>query len=105
MVREITNRIVSTYTNVSLWSNTRETGMKILGIGICLRTVLGAAATVGIHLYFDVLSFLFALGGAIGFVVMKNNSERYVKNFGHGAVYFGWLGALIGLVAITGDDF
>mgnify|MGYP007000348353 CR=1 len=29
--------------------------MKILGLAICLGTVIGAAATVGIHLFFDVL--------------------------------------------------
>ena len=41
--------------------------MKLLGLAICLGTLVGAAATVGIHLYFDILSFLFVLGGAIGF--------------------------------------
>ena len=79
--------------------------MKILGLAICLVTVIGAAATVGIHLYFDVLSFLFVLGGAIGFLIMKNNPENHITNFGEGAVYFGWLGTLVGLIAITGDRF
>lgn len=79
--------------------------MKVLGLAICLATILGAITTVGIHLYFDVLSFLFVLGGAIGFLVMKNDPEKYMKNFGQGAVYFGWLGTLVGLVAITGDRF
>ena len=79
--------------------------MKILGLAICLGTVIGAAATVGIHLYFDVLSFLFVLGGAIGFLIMKNNPENHITNFGEGAVYFGWLGTLVGLIAITGDRF
>jgi flagellar motor component MotA len=76
--------------------------MKILGLAICLGTVIGAAATVGIHLYFDVLSFLFVLGGAIGFLIMKKN---HITSFGEGAVYFGWLGTLVGLIAITGDRF
>ena len=79
--------------------------MKILGLAICLGTVIGAAATVGIQLYFDVLSFLFVLGGAIGFLIMKNNPENHTTNFGMGAVYFGWLGTLVGLIAITGDRF
>ena len=77
--------------------------MKILGLAICLGTVIGAAATVGIHLYFDVLSFLFVLGGATGFLVMRNNPAEHLTNFGEGAVYFGWLGTLIGLIAITGN--
>lgn len=85
--------------------NKRCLAIKILGLAICLGTVLGAAATVGIHLYFDALSFLFVLGGAIGFLVMKNDLEKHIKNFGRGAVYFGWLGTLVSLIAITGDRF
>ena len=76
--------------------------MKFLGLAICLATIFGAAATVGIHLYFDILSFLFVLGGAVGFFVMKNKPENHLQNFGQGAVYFGWLGTAVGLIAITG---
>ena len=79
--------------------------MRVLGLAICLGTIIGAAATVGIHLYFDILSFLFVLGGAIGFLVMKNNPEKHIANFGDGAIYFGWLGTLVGLIAITGDRY
>ena len=82
-----------------------EIKMKVLGLAICLGTIIGAAATVGIHLYFDILSFLFVLGGAIGFLVMKNDPENHIGNFGVGAVYFGWLGTLVGLIAITGNRF
>ena len=45
------------------------------------------------------------LGGAIGFLVMKNNPDNHLSNFGQGAVYFGWLGTLVGVIAITGDRF
>ena len=76
--------------------------MKFLGLAICLGTLVGAAATVRIHLYVDILSFLFVLGGAVGFLVMKNKPENHVQNFGQGAVYFGWLGTAVGLIAITG---
>ena len=31
--------------------------------------------------------------------------ENHIANFGNGAVYFGWLGTLIGLIAITGNRF
>lgn len=79
--------------------------MKFLGLAICFGTITAAAATVGIHLYFDILSFLFVLGGAIGILVMKNDPENHITNFGEGAVYFGWLGTLIGLIAITGDRY
>ena len=87
---------------VATQSKLRDDVMKFLGLVICLGTVFGAAATVGIHLYFDILSFLFVLGGAIGFLVMKNKPENYLHNFGQGAVYFGWLGTVVGLIAITG---
>lgn len=83
----------------------KEMKMKFLGLAICFGTIIGAAATVGIHLYFDILSFLFVLGGAIGILVMKNDPENHITNFGEGAVYFGWLGTLIGLIAITGDRY
>ena len=77
--------------------------MKLVGLAICLGTIIGAAATVGLHLYFDILSLLFVLGGAIGFLIMKGNLGTHMKNFGVGAVYFGWLGTLVGLIAITGN--
>ena len=76
--------------------------MKFLGLAICLGTLVGAAATVRKDLYFDILSFLFVLGGAIGFLVMKNRPENHLQNFGQGAVYFGWLGTVVGLIGITG---
>ena len=76
--------------------------MTFLGLAICLGTLVGAAATVRIDLYVDILSFLFVLGGAVGFLVMKNKPENHLQNFGQGAVYFGWLGTVVGLIAITG---
>ena len=78
-----------------------------------MATIIGAAATVRIDLYVDLLSFLFVLGGAIGFLIMKNDPKKgaengaksHIRNFGEGAVYFGWLGTLVGLIAIAGDAF
>ena len=87
---------------IATQSKPRVDVMKFLGLAICLATIFGAAATVGIHLYFDILSFLFVLGGAVGFLVMKNKPENHLQNFGQGAVYFGWLGTVVGLIAITG---
>ena len=104
-VRELTNRIASSYGNVSLWSNTWETEMKILGIGICFAIMLGAILQIGHHLFTDINAALFVLGGATGFLFFKKNSGNHIKNLGQGAVYFGWLGALVGLIAITGNRF
>ena len=77
--------------------------MKFLGLAISLGIITGAAVTVGTHLFFDINSLVFVLGGATGFLVMKNDPEKHVVNFGEGAVYFGWLGTLIGFISITGD--
>ena len=41
----------------------------------------------------------------MAFLVMKNDPENHITNFGEGAVYFGWLGTLVGLIAITGDRY
>ena len=79
--------------------------MKILGIGICFAIIFWALFHTGSHLYLDINSAIFVLGGAIGFLVMKNKTENHLQNFGQGAVYFGWLGTLIGLIAITGNRF
>ena len=80
----------------------RRRKMKILGIGICFAIILGAFFHTGPHLYLDINSAIFVLGGAIGFLVMKNKPENHLQNFGQGAVYFGWLGIVLGLIAITG---
>ncbi len=79
--------------------------MKIVGIGICFAIILGAILQVGHHLFIDINAALFVLGGATGFLVFKKDTGNHIKNFGQGAVYFGWLGTLIGLIAITSDRF
>ena len=79
--------------------------MKILGIGICFAIMLGAILQIGPHLFIDINSALFVFGGATGFLVLKKSSGDHIKNFGQGAVYFGWLGTLFGLIAITGNRF
>ena len=79
--------------------------MKYAGIAICLAIIFGAVAHVDIHLYNDLMSLTFVLGGAVGFALLKNETSDMPRNFGDGAVYFGWLGLLVGLVAIAGNAF
>ena len=79
--------------------------MKYAGIVICLAIILGAVIHVGMHFYTDVMSLMFVLGGAVGFALLKNETADMQRNFGDGAVYFGWLGLLVGLVAIAGNAF
>ena len=79
--------------------------MKYAGIAICLAIILGAVSHVGFHFYNDFMSLTFVLGGAVGFALLKNETSEMPRNFGDGAVYFGWLGLLVGLVAIAGNAF
>ena len=104
-VRKLDSRFTLSYGIVRLWSNIWKTPMKIMGIGICFAIMLGAMLQIGHHLFIDINAALFVLGGATGFLVFRKNSGNHIKNFGQGAVYFGWLGTLIGLIAITGDRF
>ena len=79
--------------------------MKIFGLAICFAIMLGAFVQIGPYLFVDLNAALFVIGGATGFLIMKNNPDEHIVNFGQGAVYFGWLGTLIGLIAITGNRF
>ena len=97
--------LYSYFGNVSVCSCIMEMTMKIFGVGICLAIILGAILQVGYHLFIDINAALFVLGGATGFLVFKKDPRSRIKNFGQGAVYFGWLGTLIGLIAITGNRF
>jgi flagellar motor component MotA len=72
---------------------------------ICLFFILGAIFEIGISLYVDLYSLIIVIGGAVGFSLIKNNKKEYIINFGRGAVFFGWLGLLIGLIALTGGKY
>ena len=79
--------------------------MKYAGIAICLAIILGAVSHVDFHLYNDFMSLAFVLGGALGFALLKNEMADMPCNFGDVNVYFGWLGLLVGLVAIARNAF
>ena len=79
--------------------------MKYFGLLISIAIIAGAAIQVGPHLYIDIMSLIFVAGGALGFALLRNEPLQITKNFGAGAVYFGWLGVLIGLIAISGNAF
>ena len=72
-----------------------------IGLLICCIIILGAISHVGFNYYTDILSFLFVAGGCVGYAFLKNQKDKFFKNCGNGAVYFGWLGTLIGLIALT----
>jgi hypothetical protein len=79
--------------------------MRIVGLIICLALVGGALWIIGPALYLDINSLLIVVGGGIGYALLKGGREPFIKLFGDGAVYFSWIGSLIGLIAITGGRF
>ena len=79
--------------------------LKLLGLFLCLFLIIGAILMIGISLYIDLYSITIVIGGAVGYSLIKNNKKEYIINFGKGAVFFGWLGLLIGLIALTGGKY
>lgn len=75
------------------------------GLAICLFIIGGALFQIGPHLYMDINSLLFVLGGGVGYALITGNSGTHVTQFGTGAVYFGWLGTLVGLIAMAAGAF
>ena len=79
--------------------------LKFVGLLICLFLILGAIFEIGISLYIDLYSLIIVIVGAIGYSFIENNKKEYINNIGKGAVFFGWLGLLIGLIALTGGKY
>ena len=64
-------------------SKNKTITIKIFGAAFCLGTIVGAAATVGVNLNFDILSFV-APDAGIVFLVSKNRTRcgfRSAPNF------------------------
>ena len=78
---------------------------KLVGLLIVIFIIFGAVSIVGFQLFNDIHSILFVLGGASGYSFLKSRRNDWIKNLGNGAVYFGWLGTLIGLIAIAWNRF
>ena len=78
---------------------------KLVGLLIVIFIIFGAVSIVGFQLFNDIHSILFVLGGASGYSFLKSRRNDWIKNLGNGAVYFGWLGTLIGFIAIAGNRF
>ena len=79
-----------------------EFGLRLVCLAITLFFVIGALIIVGPSLYFDILKPALVVGGGAGFAPLRCESSNYFENFGYGAVYFGWIGTLIGPIAIAG---
>ena len=74
--------------------------MRIIGIIIIIGMVGGAVASIDHNKFLDLPSMLIVVGGALGYVLAKGKSKHFIKNFGDGSVYMGWIGLMIGLIMI-----
>ena len=72
-----------------------------IGLMICLLIIIGAISHVGFNIYNDILSFSFVACGCVGYGLLKDQKGKFIINCGNGAVYFGWFGTLIGIIALT----
>ena len=74
--------------------------MRIIGVIIIIGMVFGAVSTIDYKRFIDLPSFLLVVGGSLGYVLAKGKSINFIKNFGDGSVYMGWIGLMIGIVTI-----
>ena len=74
--------------------------MRIIGVLIIIAMVVGAVSTIDYNKFIDLPSMLLVVGGALGYVLAKGKSNNFIKNFGDGSVYMGWIGLMIGIVII-----
>ena len=74
---------------------------RYIGLMICLLVIIGAITHVGFNIYIDLLSFSVVAGGCVGYGLLKDQKDKFIINCGNGAIYFGWFGTLIGIIALT----
>ena len=80
--------------------------LKILGfVGMVGLLSYGMADAAGLGAFIDINSIVIVFGGAALFALAVGGSTQSASaaldNLGTGAVYFGWLGFLIGIAAIA----
>ena len=74
--------------------------MRIIGVIIIIGIVVGTVSTIDLNKFIDLPSMLLVIGGSLGYVLAKGKSRHFIKNFGDGSVYMGWIGLMIGIVMI-----
>ncbi len=74
--------------------------MRIIGVLIIIGMVIGALSTTDYNKFIDLPSILLVVGGSLGYVLAKGKSNNFIKNFGDGSVYMGWIGLIIGIIMI-----
>ena len=73
---------------------------RYLGLVICIFIVATISKKLGFNTFIDLYSFILVFGGGIGFALLKGRTDNYLSEFGNGTIYFGWIGAIMGIIAI-----
>ena len=81
--------------------NTKKIVCAVAYVGLVVSTFIVAG---GLDIYVDLNSFIVVVVIALLFALGVNNDESFIQKFGNGAVRAGWLGSIIGIVAIFGSD-
>ena len=82
--------------------------MRILGFIACAGIMVWITDTAaGIDAFLDAISLAVVFGGGLAFAVAKGglsqNRNQALLNFAEGAIYWGWLGLLVGFAAIAAN--
>ncbi len=78
---------------------------KLVCTAVYTLFIVGTLVTVGnVGQYMDFPSFLVVVVVAVLFAAAAKGEESIVQKFGNGAVRAGWLGSIIGIIAIFGSD-
>ena len=79
---------------------------RYLGLLIILL-VVGGGITMGggLERAVDLLSFIFVIGVGIGHAFGTKEGDNAVTRFGDGCVRGGWLGLIVGITLIAGNDY
>ena len=84
---------------------TNITATKIVCTAIYVLFIVGTLVTVGnVGQYIDFPSFLVVVVLAVLFAASAQGEDSIIQKFGNGAVRAGWLGSIIGIIAIFGSD-
>ena len=81
------------------------TTTKIISTVIYVLFIMSTFFTVGnMNQYFDLASLIVVIVIASLYTISVKSDESYIKKFGQGAVRAGWLGSMIGVIAIFGSE-
>ena len=80
------------------------TTTKIVCTAIYALFIAATLITVGVSQYIDLNSLIVVIVIGALFAAAAKGEESLVQKFGNGAVRAGWLGSIIGIIAVFGSD-